>query len=100
MTHPQLCLEIAEEIASQEGVTPEALSPPLYEVVDTEALQSLFDPNDPDRCPVSVEFTYEGYTVRIDGANDVTVTPCRSDSVDRDGDGGLPADARSLCRSG
>jgi len=56
-------------VAEREGVNPTALSRPLNEVVDPEALDTLFGPQ-PDgqpREPSHVEFEYYGYTVVVYG---------------------------------
>lgn len=80
-------LRIAEKVAEREGVDPTDLSPPLYDVVDTEALEALFRSTDGaesgDR--VRVEFPYGGYDVRVDGSGAVRVTKSsrRADSTRR-----------------
>jgi|GEM_PF-182980 len=72
-TH-SISLTVVEEIAKQEGVSPEELRPPLHYVIDTDALDSLFQPADGERIPATVKFTYNGYRVSIDETGDVDVT--------------------------
>jgi len=71
-TH-SISLTVVEEIAKQEGVSPEELRPPLHYAIDTDALDSLFQSTDGERVPSTVEFTYNGYTVSIDETGDVNV---------------------------
>lgn len=61
--------EIADAIAAEVGTAPQALDTPLYEAVDTEALDRLLDSDG----PVSVTFEYEGYLVQVDDRRTVTV---------------------------
>lgn len=66
---------VVEKVAEQEGVSPTALSRPLNEVVDPEALDALFEPQ-PDGRPRGdgrVEFEYYGYMVTVDVDGTVTV---------------------------
>lgn len=66
-------LRIVEAVAEREGIDPIDLKPPLHAAVDTEALDTLFRSTDPNRT-VTVEFSYRGYTVRIDGPDAVSVS--------------------------
>lgn len=53
---------IVEEVASREGTEPTALTPPLYSVIDPEALERLM------RAPNwegTVEFSYLGYEITV-----------------------------------
>lgn len=65
-------VRIVEAIADREGVRPEELDPPLYEVIDSDALNSLFG-NDGD--DARVVFTYAGYEVTVSGDGEVSLTP-------------------------
>jgi len=71
-TH-SVSLTVVEEIAKQEGVSPEELRPPLHYVIDTDALDSLFQSVDGERVPSTVKFTYNDYMVSIDETGDVNV---------------------------
>jgi len=62
---------IAGEIASIEGVDPKELEP-LYDVIDTDALDELIHNSDSQH--VTVEFEYDGYMIRVEGTGDITVT--------------------------
>lgn len=68
-------VRIVEGVAEREGVEPVALTPPLHDVVDPEALESLF--SDPisgvQREGIQVTFSYCGYTVSVAGRGEVTV---------------------------
>lgn len=60
-------VEVVETIAAVTGTDPLEMNPPLYEVVDTDALDMLFRRSSEAR----VEFEYNDHTVVID---DETVT--------------------------
>lgn len=63
------------EIADREGVAIDDLGPPIYEVIDPEALESLItgtQSRQDSPYPV-VEFEYLGYTVTTDGTGKVTI---------------------------
>lgn len=70
---------VIEAIAAREGISVTEVEPPefppLYEVVNPEALDSLFAPISPGdgRGPGSVTFTYADYevTVHSDGRVDI-----------------------------
>jgi len=66
---------VIEAVAEREDVRPTELSRPLSDVIDPEALDSLFEPQ-PDGRPRSegrVEFEYYGYTVVVDTGESVTL---------------------------
>lgn len=61
---------VVEAVSEAEGVQPEELTPPLYEVIDPDALGRLFAAtSDGTRRHGTVNFVYRGYevTVRDDG---------------------------------
>jgi hypothetical protein len=64
-----LTAEVLAAVAEREGVEPIDLEPPLHDVVDPDALEALFaDAIDGTaREDVSVEFTYRGHRVLVDG---------------------------------
>lgn len=70
-----LGVEIVTEIADREGVDATALTPPLHDVIDTDALESLFEPTaTTDRVgDGTVSFSYHGYDVTVTAAGDVRV---------------------------
>lgn len=61
---------IAQELAAVEGVDPIEMEP-LYEVIDTDALDALF--REPNTQNLTVEFGYEGKTVRVEGPDRVEI---------------------------
>ncbi|AGB17527.1 hypothetical protein Halru_2957 [Halovivax ruber XH-70] len=67
-------LRVVEAVAEADGVDPAMLDPPLYEVLDPEALDRLFAPTPTDPSRGTVRFDYRGHevTVRADGTVDVT----------------------------
>ncbi|SDK03642.1 HalOD1 output domain-containing protein [Natronorubrum texcoconense] len=57
---------VVEAVAQKEGVSPTELSPPLFNVVDPEALDALVqDDANSNTSQVVVEFTYLNYVVQI-----------------------------------
>lgn len=68
-TDDSVSRSVVETIAEVEGVSPTELTPPLYEVVDPEALDDLFAASSPGR----VEFSYKSYEVTVDGDGVVEV---------------------------
>jgi hypothetical protein len=58
---------IVEEVAQKEGVPSEAVTPPLNNVINTDALDRLFEPRlDADtRTQGRVEFPYVGYQITV-----------------------------------
>jgi hypothetical protein len=64
-----LTFEIARAVASAAGTTPNALETPLYEAVDTEALDRLIASD----TRVWVTFEYDGFVVEVDSGRTVTV---------------------------
>lgn len=63
---------IVEEVAAAEGVDPLELQPPLFEAIDTDALDSLIDSAD---VHTTLQFTYCEYKVTIDGNCNVDLDP-------------------------
>jgi hypothetical protein len=67
--------EIVDQIAERQNVDPMELAPPLYEVVDVDALTAITDtsgvqqPNPDSR----LAFQYCGYTVTVNGTGTVTI---------------------------
>jgi len=70
--------KIIAEIADRNGTDPTELHPPLYEVIDVEALDALFA-SDRGRglptCDGRVEFTYGPWRVRVESDGSVAVEP-------------------------
>lgn len=56
------------ELAALEGVQPEELNPPLFDVVDPDALDGLFTGT-----TGTVSFEYHGYSVTVDSSANVTL---------------------------
>lgn len=57
---------VIETVAVREGIDPVDLEPPLYEAIDTEALDAVFTaPGDGTATSLEVAFTYCGYDLRV-----------------------------------
>ena len=66
--------QIVREVADAEGVDPTELAP-LGEVIDVDAVETLF--GSPSERRRELQFEYEGYAVTITNAAEVTVEPVR-----------------------
>ncbi len=75
---------VLEAVAKKEGTSPSELSPPLFSVVDPEALDALVRPGaDSDAGRIAVRFTYLGYIVRVQIGSEVRISVQeRTTSVD------------------
>ncbi|MFC4437395.1 MULTISPECIES: HalOD1 output domain-containing protein [Natrialbaceae] len=79
-TAKPLSYEVITAVAEREGVEPTEIEPPkydaLYEVVNPEALDSLFAPreNGAHRATGHVEFDYCGYHIVVTSDGEVEVT--------------------------
>ncbi|QLH76502.1 hypothetical protein HZS55_03910 [Halosimplex rubrum] len=65
----QISIDVIETIADVTGTDPLTMEPPLYEVVDTDALDALYESG----ATATVEFEYDGHSVVVDGDGTVTV---------------------------
>jgi len=66
---------VMERVAAAEGTEPSQIEEMLYERVDPDALDSLFEssPNGPTRERGNVQFPYHGYEVVVFADGEVTV---------------------------
>ncbi len=67
--------DVVEIIADIEGIDPTELTPPLYSVIDPDALNSLFQSSASDDLSpsVCVSFQYCGYEVHIESDGELTI---------------------------
>ncbi|WP_318571068.1 HalOD1 output domain-containing protein [Salinigranum marinum] len=72
-----LHLLVVEEIARHKGVPPVRLHPPLYSVIDPDALDAVLanDTSESDSLSLTVSFEYDGCVVKVDSTHDVEVVP-------------------------
>lgn len=68
---------VVKEVAATLGTSPVELTPPLYEVIDPDALERLFQSRDgrPRFSSGEVEFTYAGCRVTVYSSGEVTASP-------------------------
>lgn len=66
-----LSTRVLESVAAEAGCSPIDFDTPLYEVIDPDALNALFEGGARNG---RVEFTYLGYRVVADASGDVRVT--------------------------
>ncbi|QLD90358.1 hypothetical protein HWV07_15465 [Natronomonas salina] len=66
---------ILSEIAQREGDPPQELSPPLYDVIDPDVLETLFgNPSyNASRDTITLEFTYLNYRIAVRGPEDIEI---------------------------
>jgi hypothetical protein len=69
----RISVAIAQEIAAVEGTDPEKL-PPLYDSIDTDALNALITHSDAQ--DLTIDFDYGSYRIHIEGTDEITVSPC------------------------
>ena len=69
--------KVVRAVAAYEGVEPTKFEEPLYDVIDLEALDSLFTerPNGDSRSDGRVVFTYGDYEVTVSSDGQVDVDP-------------------------
>lgn len=66
---------VVEAVAREEGVSPVELSPPLYSVVDSEALDALVQAGaDSNTEQLEISFTYLDYTVQVRNGPTVSIS--------------------------
>lgn len=65
----QISIDVIETIASVTGTDPLEMDPPLYETIDTDALDTLYKRGADAR----IEFAYDGHTVVVEPDRTVTV---------------------------
>ncbi|APW96814.1 hypothetical protein CHINAEXTREME_03070 [Halobiforma lacisalsi AJ5] len=70
---PPISHRVVEKVAEREGVPSTELHPPLHSAVDTDALDAICRTADTDRGRPTIEFEYEGYTVRIANGSEITI---------------------------
>jgi len=80
--------KVIERVAKAEGVSPVALDTSLYETIDPDALDRLFERTaGNNRMEGTVVFPFQGYDVSVTGEGHVIVEERESDM----GDGGASA---------
>ncbi|RKD93354.1 HalOD1 output domain-containing protein [Halopiger aswanensis] len=80
-----LTVQLVQAIADAADVDPVDLSPPLYDVVDPEALEALFAPTDGGTTRRGrIEFSYAAYrvTVSVAGGSEHQITIAVSEADD------------------
>lgn len=71
-----VCNDVVTEVADRVGDSPTELDPPLYEVVDPDALRRLFAGRNghSDQSVGQVEFVYCGCRVTVTSSGEVDVS--------------------------
>lgn len=70
-----LSTAVVKAIAEREGVDPLEMDPPLYDVIDPDALNTLFTgpANVGDARPEGIVFEYNGYEIKVTSDGDVHI---------------------------
>lgn len=73
---PELSVRLPEKLAAHRGVDPTELSPPVGDVIDVEALETLVTGGH-GTAPTTVSFEYDALTVTVEGPGmiDISVKP-------------------------
>lgn len=71
---------VVAAVADADGVSPVEVTPPLYEAIDPDALETVVASmtSGPDEPAGRVEFAYSGYEVVVTEDGEVSVTPSES----------------------
>ncbi|MFD1515260.1 HalOD1 output domain-containing protein [Halomarina rubra] len=64
---------VVEAVAETKGVDPLSLEPPLYDVLDPEALDSLYSSPTRTETPLRVSFSYADCTVTVDSDGQILI---------------------------
>lgn len=67
-----ICVSITQAVASVSGVDPLSLRPRLYDVIDSDALETLLS-NATSRPNVRLSFSFGAHTVTVTGDEDIFV---------------------------
>ena len=73
----EICHTILTEVAVTNGEDPESLTPPLYEVIDPDALENLFREHERRPGFPLLVFSYAGCRITVHGPEEVTVERIR-----------------------
>lgn len=58
---------VVSAVADAAGVPPQELTPPLYDVIAPDAIETLFSSRDGRSTPTSLSFEYDDYAVTVIG---------------------------------
>ena len=81
VTTDDLAVAIVERVAERKGVDVVDLHPPLYEAIDADALETLLESSSDGSNQISVTFSYNGYTIRVDDSETIRIEKLRSEAV-------------------
>jgi len=62
--------QIIREVAAKEGVDPVEITPPLFAVIDPDAVDALYANSD---ARPEITFTWQGYTISADSKGRVSI---------------------------
>lgn len=64
---------VIERVSEREGINPAEIEPPLYDVIDPDALDSIFVTPSKSTQKRRVDFAYRDYWITVEGADEVTI---------------------------
>jgi hypothetical protein len=74
MADGSISYTLVRKVADEKGVDPETLAP-LHDVIDPDALESMFDDADGSTLRNGhISFNYEGFTVNVDHDGSISLT--------------------------
>ncbi|WP_336003515.1 HalOD1 output domain-containing protein [Halorientalis halophila] len=80
MAEGSISYALVRKVAAEKSVDPEVLTP-LHDVIDPDALESLFDDSDGSMLRDGyIVFSYEGFTVRVDHDREITLSEGRAEA--------------------
>ena len=79
-----VCGMIVTAVADAAGVAPEELSPPLYDVIAPDAIETLFTNKNGRTTATSLSFEYDEYAVTVVGEDDETIVDVQPQSTAAD----------------
>lgn len=69
-------MAVVDAVAEAKNVSPTEIQPPLYRVIDTDALNQLFRPDaDARASDPRASFRYAGYEITVCGRGEVAIQP-------------------------
>lgn len=76
VSETELSVRLPQQIAAAKGIDPTELTPPLYEVVDTEALAATLSSVETSRqaAPATFTFQYDNLSVTVTATEAVDIT--------------------------
>jgi len=59
--------QVVKAVAREEGLAPNELTLPLYDTINPEALDAIFENRRPNATATAISFEYHGYEIEVAG---------------------------------